>query len=96
MLILRSHQHKQKNWLISSHEEFKIGQNDMYLQVWHLADQYRQWKSNNLTSIRLVKGKGHKPKAKTAGAYTSFLSMKHAYSVGVLLHPPWLGAQGSI
>ena len=42
MLILRSHQHKQKNWLISSHEEFKIGQNDMYLQVWHLADQYRQ------------------------------------------------------
>ena len=59
MLILHSHQHKQKNWLISSHEDFKIGQNDMYLQVWHLADQYRQWKSNNLTSIRLVKGKGH-------------------------------------
>ena len=37
----------------------RLVKNDMYLQVWHLADQYRQWKSNNLTSIRLVKGKGH-------------------------------------
>ena len=63
--------------------------NDMYLQVWHLADQYRRWKSNNSTSIRLVKGKGaHEPKAQTAEAYPGFLSMKHAYSVGVLLHLP--------
>ena len=74
----------------------KLVKNDMYLQVWHLADQYRQWKSNNSTSIRLVKGKGaHKPKAQTARAYTGFLSMKHAYSVGVLLHPPGRSASPS-